>query len=136
MYLHLGQFIRVEIQKVWRYKECAAVCCSVVQCGAVCCSVWQFLAMIQVQPNPLGVTFSKAVSKLKAPSSNVSFATFQCKETFELSALSFERAFENVTPRGIGCTFILCDAYESRHKEYVAVCCSVLQCVAVCCSVL
>ena len=40
--------------------------------------------------------------KLKAQSSNVSFATFQWKETFELWALSFETAFENVTPSGIG----------------------------------
>jgi len=42
--------------------------------------------------------------KLKAQSSNVSFATFQWKETLELWALSFERAFENVTPSGIGCS--------------------------------
>jgi len=42
--------------------------------------------------------------KLKAQSSNVSFTTFQWKETFELWALSFETAFENVTPSGIGCT--------------------------------
>jgi len=43
--------------------------------------------------------------KLKAQSSNVSFATFQWKETFELWALSFQTAFENVTPSGIGCTW-------------------------------
>ena len=42
--------------------------------------------------------------KLKAHSSNVSFAMFRCKETFELWALSFETAFENVTPSGIGYT--------------------------------
>jgi len=42
--------------------------------------------------------------KLKAQSSNISFATFQSKETFELGTLSFETAFENITPRGIGCT--------------------------------
>jgi len=41
--------------------------------------------------------------KLKARNSNVSFATFQWKETFELWSLSFETAFENVTPSGIGC---------------------------------
>jgi len=46
-----------------------------------------------VQPIPLGVTFSNAVSKLKAQSSNVS--------------LSFELwAFENVTVSGIGCTIL------------------------------
>jgi len=44
--------------------------------------------------------------KLKAQSSYVSFATFQCKETFELWALSFETAFENVTPSRIGCTYM------------------------------
>jgi len=45
--------------------------------------------------------------KLKAQSSNVSFATFQWKETFELWALSFdlETAFEIVTPSGIGCIY-------------------------------
>ena len=36
---------------------------------------------------PRGMTFSKAVSKLKAQSSNVSFATIKWKETFELWAL-------------------------------------------------
>ena len=41
---------------------------------------------------------------LKAQGLNVSFSTFQWKETFELCALSFETAFENVTPSGIGCT--------------------------------
>jgi len=41
---------------------------------------------------------------LKAQSSNVSFATFQWKETFELWALRFETPSENVTPSGIGCT--------------------------------
>jgi len=44
--------------------------------------------------------------KLKAQSSNVSFATFQWKETFELWALRFETAFENVTPSGIGCIWL------------------------------
>jgi len=42
--------------------------------------------------------------KLKAESTNISFATFQWKETFELWALSFETAFEHVIPSGIGCT--------------------------------
>ena len=44
--------------------------------------------------------------KLKAQSYHVSFATFQWKETFELWASSFETAFENVTPSGIGCTYV------------------------------
>jgi len=39
----------------------------------------------------------------KDQSSNVSFATFQWKETFELWALSFETLFKNVTSSGIGC---------------------------------
>jgi len=44
----------------------------------------------------------------KAQSSKLKrlFATFQWKETFELWALSFERAFENVIKDGIGCTYI------------------------------
>ena len=41
--------------------------------------------LVNVQPIPLGVTCSKA----QAQRSNVSFATFQRKETFELRALSF-----------------------------------------------
>ena len=43
--------------------------------------------------------------KFKAQSSKVSFTMFQWKHTFELWGLSFETAFENVTPSGIGCTF-------------------------------
>jgi len=54
-----------------------------------------------------GVTFSKALSKLKAHSSNVSFHWNMAKETFELWALSFETAFEHVIPNGIGCTRML-----------------------------
>ena len=50
------------------------------------------------------MTFFKVPSKLKAQSSNVSFHCHVAKETFELLALSFERAFENVIQRGIGCT--------------------------------
>ena len=49
---------------------------------------------------------SSNVSFAAFQSSNLSFATFQWKETFELWALSFETAFENVTPSGIGCTWI------------------------------
>jgi len=45
--------------------------------------------------------------KLKAQSSNVSFAMFQWKDMFELWALSFETAFENVTPSGIGCIWVV-----------------------------
>jgi len=57
--------------------------------------------------------------KLKAQSSNVSFATFQWKETFELWALSFETAFENVTPNGIGC---LCISVYTCVFMHVHVC--------------
>ena len=45
---------------------------------------------IHIQPIPRGVTFSRALSKLKAQSSNVSFHWNVAKETFELWALSFE----------------------------------------------
>ena len=48
------------------------------------------------------LSVKRDIRKLKAQSSNVSFATFQWKETFELWAFSFETAFENVTPSGIG----------------------------------
>ena len=37
-----------------------------------------------IHPIPLGVTFLNAISKLKAQSSKVSFATIQWKEPFEL----------------------------------------------------
>jgi len=60
-----------------------------------CESVW-----ISYSPSHWGCH----VRKLKAQSSKVSFATFQWKETFELWALNFETAFENVIPSGIGCT--------------------------------
>ena len=55
---------------------------------------WQYTADL------LGVTFSNAVSKLKAQSSNVTFHWNVAKETFEFELW----AFENVTPSGIGCT--------------------------------
>ena len=58
------------------------------------------LQHIHIQPIPLGVTFSNAVSKLKAQSLNVSFHWNVAKETFELWA------FENVTPSGIGCIYV------------------------------
>ena len=44
-----------------------------------------------VQPIPLGVTLSNALSTLKAQSSNVSFHWNVVKETFELWALSFRK---------------------------------------------
>ena len=67
--------------------------------------------LFHVQPIPPGVTFSNAVSKLKAQSFNVSFHWNVAKETFELWALSFE----NVTPLGIGCTWILIFLVMSFH---------------------
>ena len=59
--------------------------------------------LLYTQPIPDEVTFSKALSKLKAQSSNVSVHWNVEKETFELCASSFGTAFENVTPSGIGC---------------------------------
>ena len=56
--------------------------------------------------------------KLKAQSSNVSFATFQWNKTFELWALSFETEFEKVTPSGIGCTYMwTLSNLSNRHFE-------------------
>jgi len=63
----------------------------------------------QIDPQARVLNYSQShlrwhFRKLKSQSSNVSFDTFQWKETFELWALSFETAFQNVTPSGIGCT--------------------------------
>jgi len=49
------------------------------------------ISSTNVQPIPRGVTFSNAVSKLKAQSSKVSFHWNVTKETFELWALSFRK---------------------------------------------
>jgi len=49
---------------------------------------------LYLQPIPPVMTFSKALSKVTSEISNISFATFQWKETFELWALTFERAFK------------------------------------------
>ena len=57
-----------------------------------------------VQPISPAVIFSNAVSKIKAQSSNVSFHGNVAKDMFELWALSFEGACENVTAGGIGCS--------------------------------
>ena len=62
------------VNKEERYTYCVLKYASHANCMYLVC----------VQPIPLGVTFSNAVSKLKTQSSNVSFATFQWKETFEL----------------------------------------------------
>jgi len=50
----------------------------------------------------------------KAQSSELErlFCHVSVKETFELQGLSFERAFKNVTPRGIGCKF-------KKNKRYM-----------------
>ena len=65
-----------------------------------CCSVyWHVCVTSQnVQPIPLGVTFSNAVSKLKAPTSLFTETWQKRHSTFELWA------FENVIPRVIGYT--------------------------------
>jgi len=72
----------------------------------VCRSWWNPWAFnsSHVQRFPSGVTFRRALSKLKAQSLNVSFHWNVAEETFELWASSSETAFENVTPSGIGCT--------------------------------
>jgi len=71
---------------------------------------WPQLGLISSLRFPSGSRYSQShlgwhFWKFKAQSSNVSFATFQWKETFELWAFSFETAFENVTLSEIGCTF-------------------------------
>ena len=61
--------------------------------------------------------------KLRAQSSKVSFATFQWKETFELWALSFATAFQNVTPSRIGCTSYMWQDSQSYewHVSFICV---------------
>jgi len=76
---------------------------------------------LHIQPIPLGMTFSKDFSKLKAKSSNVSFHWNVAKETLELWALSFETAFENVTPSEIGCTYIYIYINICFHVFYIHV---------------
>jgi len=59
-----------------------------------------YIYNIYIQPIPLGVTFSKAQSsKLERL-----FCHGSLKR--DVRALSFETAFENVTPCGIGCIYI------------------------------
>ena len=66
-----------------------------------------------LQPIPLGVTFSKAVSKLKARTSLLT-------ETWQKKRASFELwAFENVTPSGIGCTYISPVCVCTRRGTYI-----------------
>ena len=77
-----------KLVRVWCVSLCACVC--------VCMYAY---VVTYVQPIPLAVTFSKAQR------SKVSLATFQWQETFDLWAFSFETAFENVTPSGIGCIY-------------------------------
>jgi len=57
---------------------CAAACTAAARPMYICTYMYKYT---HVQPIPLGVPFSKAQS------SNVSFATFQWKETLELWAL-------------------------------------------------
>ena len=55
------------------------------------CHARLFMIHLIVKPILLGVTFSNAVSKLKAQSSNVSFHWNVAKETLKLWALSFRK---------------------------------------------
>ena len=80
------------------------VCClrlpSTRFCGILSTFTYIFICtyILICTANPTsGVTFSKALSKLKDQSSNVPFATFQCEKAFELSVLTYEREFENDT---------------------------------------
>ena len=57
---------------------------------------------LHAQPIPFGMTFWKAVSKLIAQKLERLFCHVSVKR--DVRALSFARAFENVTPNGITCT--------------------------------
>ena len=69
-------------------------------CWTLACYYYSSYWWLCIQPIPLEVTFSNAVSKLKVQSSNVSFHWKVAKETWEIWALNF-RKFH---PSGIGCT--------------------------------
>jgi hypothetical protein len=72
---------------------------------------------LRYSPSHVGWYFWKLFqsSKLKAQSWNGSFHWIVAKEMFELWALSFETAFENVTPSGIGCM-------DESQNVYLFVC--------------
>jgi len=76
-------YLSVQREKIWKCESVNVVCANVI---VLCAMAREF-----VQPIPLGVTFSNAVSKLKAPSTNVSFHWNVAKETVELWALSFQK---------------------------------------------
>jgi len=64
----------------------------------------------QVQPIPLRVTFSNAVSKLKARTSLFTETWPKRRSSFELWA------FENVTPSGIGCRYVPLTSHEETSR--------------------
>jgi len=69
-------------------------CIYVYQHDACICWCWYTSfasSLLFIHPIPRGVTFSNAVSKLKAQSANVSFHWNVAKETFELWVLSFRK---------------------------------------------
>ena len=74
-----------------------------------------------VQPIPLGVTFSKALSNQSSKLESL-FSLKRCKR--DVRALSFETAFENVTPTGIG------SMMHDDSKRWRCVC--VCVCVYIC----
>jgi len=84
------------------------------------CNIQCNIQMFLVQPIPLGVTFSTALSKLKAQSSNVSFHWNVAKETFELWALSFRKwhpKWDWLYLYTCLCTSIICNV----HSVYIYV---------------
>jgi len=132
--------------------QCVAVCCSVLQCVAVCCSAQSFATIrialdksadfpehllrvqyeliLHLQPIPFGWHSRKLFqsSKLKARTSLYA-------EMWQKRCLSFElceTAFENVTSSGIDCTMWIVSDNSNDLLQFVAVCCSVLQCVMCC----
>jgi len=90
--------------------QCVAVRCIVLQCVAVCCSVLQCVAVC----------------------CSVVQWWLMCRHIhYRISPVSSK------TFRMLGAdTYTRTSCRNTRTMQYVAVCCSVLQCVAVCCSVL
>jgi len=91
IYIYVNTYLHIYIYM------CVCICTSHIRAPS---TIWTYTpehSNTQVQPIPLGLTFSKAQSsKLK-----LLFSLKRGKRDFQ--SLSFENAFENVTPNGIGC---------------------------------
>ena len=122
------------------FRECVAVCCSVLQCVAVCCSVWQCVAVCCSVLRRAAVCCSvlqciAVCSVCCSMLQNVlQYVAVWCSELQCVAVVAESPASYASDTRGIACNNHIAALY--RVLQGVAVCCSVHQCVAVCCSVL